>query len=259
MRIYIHTDLEGISGIGEIELMDRSHPNHRYAIERQAMDINAAIDGAFAGGATFVTVLDSHAGGGNFDEALIDKRADIDRRTNGKEWGKMEDGYDGTFFIGAHAMAGTLNAFIDHTQSSYEWLNYYVNGRRMGELGQWAMMAGQFDIPMIMVAGDEAAIAETREFFNPVECAVVKRGLNRNRAALVESDKAIRRIYEAAKKSISLVGKAKPFKPNLPIEIILELARTDYSDKFVEMDGVERIDARTVRKVSNDYLDNLIL
>jgi D-amino peptidase len=239
-------------------MIEREDPLYRFSIERLMADVNAAVDGAFAGGATLVTVLDSHMGGGNFDLSLLDKRADVDTRENKKEWGKMDSTYDGTFFIGAHAMAGTINGFLDHTQSSTTWLNYWVNGRRMGELAQWGMMAGHFGVPMLMVSGDEAACVEARQFFNEIECAVVKRGLKRNEAELVDLSRSLNRVHEAAKKSISLVGKAKPFRPILPIEIKLEFTRTDYCDDMAHLPGVERIDARTIRKVSNNYLDLLI-
>jgi D-amino peptidase len=233
----------------------RDNERYAYSIQRLMADVNAAIDGAFLGGATHVTVLDSHGGGGNFDYSLLDKRADADMKENKKWWGKLDDSYDATLFIGAHAMAGTMNGFLDHTQNSAKWFNYKVNGRRMGELAQWAMVAGHFGVPLIMVSGDEAACTEAYQFFDHVECAPVKRGVGRNSAVLVDLKEAEERIREAARRSIALIGKAKPFRPTLPMEIILELYRTDYCDEFARRPGVERLDARTVRKVANNALD----
>ena len=63
-----------------------------------------------------MTVLDSICGGGNFIPDLLDSRADNDLKAKAKWWGKMDSSYAGTFFIGAHAMAGTQNAFLDHMQ-----------------------------------------------------------------------------------------------------------------------------------------------
>lgn len=255
MKIYIHTDLEGISGIDCPEMIQRDNERREYSIQRLMADLNAAIDGAFQGGATHVTVLDSHGGGGNFNLSLLDRRADVDTRENKKWWGKLDNSYDGTFFIGAHAMAGTMNGFLDHTQNSTRWFNYRVNGRRMGELAQWAMVAGHFGVPMLMVSGDEAACTEAYQFFNPIECAAVKRGVGRNLAVLVDNDEAEERIRKAACRSIELVGKAKPFKPILPMEITLEFCRTDYCDEIACKPGVERLDARTVRKNTNSVLE----
>jgi D-amino peptidase len=257
MKIYIHTDLEGISGIDSDEMVDRANPRYSYSTGRLMADVNAAIDGAFTAGATHVTVLDSHDYGGNFDISLLDSRADMDLRENKKWWGKLDETYNGTFIVGAHAMAGTLNGFLDHTQSPESWFNYWINGRKMGEMAQWATVSGHFKVPLLMVSGDEAACVEARQFFNPIECAVVKRGLGRNSAELIEPGEAVERIWNAAHKAIALVGKTKPFTPILPMEVKLELSRSDYCDSIANRQGVERLDARTVRKVTNSYLDLL--
>ena len=255
MKIYVHTDLEGITGIDNLDMIQRTSPRHRESCELLMGDVNAAVDGLFAGGARDVTVLDSHGGGGNFILDLLDRRADHDPKANKKWWGKMDPSYQGTIFIGAHAMAGTMNAFLDHTQSSASWFDYKVNGRSMGELAQWAMVSGNFGIPMLMVSGDEAACAEARNFFSPVETAAVKRGVGRNIAEMVDPAEARRRIREAAMKCVALVGKARPFAPLKPMEIILTLYRSDYCDGYANRPNVERFDARTVRKVTSDPLD----
>jgi D-amino peptidase len=257
MKIYIHTDFEGISGVNSEEMIEKGSINFKSSVQLLMDDINAAVDGAFAGGATIVTVLDSHGGGHNFDVSLLDPRAEADPRENNEWWGKLDNSYSGTFFIGAHAMAGTMNAFLDHTQSSTSWYNYCANGRRMGELGQWAMVAANFNVPMLMVSGDEAACVEARQFFNPVECAVVKRGIGRRDAELVDHEEAVKRIYDAARKAITLVGKGRIFNPALPMEAKLEFFRSDFCDEIACKPGIERLDARTARKVCNNYLDCL--
>ena len=257
MKIYIHTDLEGISGVDSMEMIAPDHPRRREANELLMADVNAAVAGAFDGGATHVTVLDSHGGGGNFILELLDQRADNDRKENKKWWGKMDTSYAGTFFIGAHAMAGTQNGFLDHTQSSESWYNYSVNGRRMGELAQWAIVSGNFGIPMLMVSGDEAACFEARQFFSPVETAAVKRGVGRNRAELVPIEEARARIREAARRAMSLVGKAQPLIPSKPMEVRLELCRSDHCDRYAAKPANERLDARSIRKVTSDPLEIL--
>ena len=254
MKIYIHTDLEGIAGIDTMEMIDRAGGRYHECCELLMGDINAAIDGACAGGAKHITVLDSHGGGNNFLAGMLDPRAENDTRPNKKWWGILDASYQGTFFIGAHAMAGTMNAFLDHTQSSVAWHNYSINRRRMGELAQWAIVAGNWGVPMLMVSGDEAAGVEARQFFNPVEVAVVKRGLGRNRAELVETKEARARIREAARKAMALVGKGKPLLPTKPMEIILEYNRADYCDGTAAKEGMERLDARTLRWVTSDPL-----
>lgn len=63
----------------------------------------------------------------------------------------LDDSFDAVMIIGAHSMAGTINGFLDHTQNSKEWYNYYVNDKKTGEIGQITILAGHFNIPVIMV------------------------------------------------------------------------------------------------------------
>jgi D-amino peptidase len=254
LKIYIHTDLEGITGIDSMDMIERQGKRYRECCELLMADLNAAIDGAFAGGATHVTVLDSHGGGNNFILDLLDKRAENDTRPNKKWWGILDDSYQGTFFIGAHPMAGTQNGFLDHTQSSLTWHDYRINGRSMGELAQWAVVAGNWGVPLLMMSGDETACAEARNFFNPVETAAVKRAVGRNRAELVEPKEARQRIREAARRSVSLIREARPFTPIKPMTIMLEYNRADYCDSVASKPGLERLDARTIRWVTSDPL-----
>ena len=254
-KIYIHTDMEGISGIDRAEIVEH---NERYGVERLMADVNAAVDGAFLGGADHVTVLDSHGGGGNFDLALLDKRAEVDTKPNKKWWGIIDASYYGTFFIGAHAMAGTLNGFLDHTQSSESIYNYAVNGRRMGELGQWAMVCGHYGVPLIMMSGDTAAVAEASQFFAGVETAAVKTGVSRKRAKLVPVEIAEELIRQAAKRAVEKPERTAPFKPLLPMEITIDFTRADYCDYVGADPTLERTGARSARKISHSYQDFLL-
>ena len=259
MRIYIHTDLEGVTDIVRADQVPRESAEFRSSCEKLMLDLNAAVAGAFEGGATHVTVLDSHGGGDrNFILDMLDERAENDTKPNKKWWGILDDSYDGTLFIGAHAMAGTMNGFLDHTQSSASWFNYYLNGRRLGELAQWATVAGHFGVPLLMVAGDEAACAEARAFFNPLETAAVKQGLGRNIALGYPPDEARDGIRQAARRATSLVGKATPFRPISPMEIKLEMCRGDMVDEMMtKWPAAERLDARTLRRITTDALDIL--
>ncbi|MEN6317067.1 MAG: M55 family metallopeptidase [Clostridiaceae bacterium] len=253
-KIYIMTDLEGISGIDSMDMIQRDDPRYQYCRERLMADTNAAVDGAFQGGAGQVFVCDGHGGGGNFIKEKLDPRAEI---TSGGMRQQMDKNLDAVMFIGAHAMAGTLNGFLDHTQDSRKWFNYYINGKKTGELGQWGIMAAQYNLPVIMVSGDQAACFEAGQFFGHISCAIVKYGIGRNGAELLPNEEAVALIRNAAAKAIGLIGQIRPYRPLLPLDIKLELYRSDFCDEIAAKPGVERLDARTVRKVSTNYIDIL--
>ncbi len=256
MRIFIMTDLEGISGISRKEQVDNSE---RYALERLMADVNAAIRGAFDGGADEVLIEDGHGGGNNFIKELLDPRA-VQVGNAGTGVTAMTT-VDAMLQIGAHAMSGTLNAFLDHTQSSMTWHDYYVNGKRCGEIAQEAIYAGAFGVPVVMVSGDLTACTEARQFLGNIRTAVVKYAVCRNEAECVPEEEAERLIYEAAKAAMGRIGEIKPYRVILPAEIKIEYNRADYCDDAVKWSGAERLDARTLRKMVDKiefYRDILI-
>ena len=246
MKIFIETDLEGISGISKIEQITE---RDEYTLKRLMCDVNAAIRGFFDAGVDELFVRDSHGGGGNFTVGELDTRAKqiVDRD-------EIIDSCDGVCVIGAHAMAGTANAFLDHTQSSLAWHDYYINSRRLGEMGQLGAYAGAHGIPFIMMSGDLSACAEARSCFGCIETAVVKYADGRNRAKCISDDEAERLIYECAKRSVSLIGKIKPFQVAFPAKIEIEFNRSDYADDAMSYySNLTRIDARRVMKWENDF------
>ena len=256
-KIYIQTDVEGISGVDKREMVSRDRIEPEYVIKRLMSDTNAAIEGAFLGGADHVTVLDSHSGGGNFDLGLLDKRAEFDTQRSKRDWGILDESYCGSFFIGAHAMSGTLGAFCDHTMDANA---YYINGRKIGELAQWAMICTHYNVPLTMVSGDLAAVWEATAFFPGIEIVAVKKALTRNTAkALMSDDEAYEQIRKAAKEAVEKVEQLPLFRPLLPAELKVEFIRTDDCEyRFNAASDAERIDARTARKILYSYTDRWI-
>ena len=260
MRILMATDLEGAAGVETMESVHRGGPGFEEAYAELAKDINAALAGAFEGGADEVVVIDGHGPKG-LDYSLIDPRAIRgDNARGGQDWlSDYKRPYDAMFCIGYHAMAGTQNAFLDHTQSSASWFEYKINGRLTGEIGQEGMWAAYQDAPVILATGDEALAAEAHNFFGDIECVAVKRAIGRNKCETYDKEMSRDKIRRAAKKAaedfIRDPSRFKPYKPKLPAEMLLTFYRTDYADSAMEHNpSLERVGPRTVRKIITDYL-----
>ena len=254
MKVFIFTDVEGISGVDDVAQMDSENTEvYRQTCEKLMADLNAAVEGACDGGADEVVAWDGHGGRNrlNFIPDMLDERCQAVDRTKENIIGP-DDTFDAAFAVGYHAMAGTLNGFLDHTQSGLTVFNWRINGRRVGELAQDALTASAVGVPLVMVAGDEAACAEARAFFGPIETAAVKQGVGRSKAIAYPPDEAHARIRNAAQRAMDLAGKVQPFRPILPMEVKIEFTRTDYCDARAEKPGIERLDARTIRWVTSD-------
>jgi D-amino peptidase len=249
MKIYMMTDMEGVSGIHRVEFVQRGTDRFEEGRRLLTADVNAAIAGCFDAGATEVVVRDGHGGADSFLIEDIDPRAVVDHGGGGRWWGCVDGSFDAVMIVGQHAMAGTLDGFLDHTQSSTSWYEFTINGRAVGEIGQFACMAGAFDLPVVLVTGDRAACDEATELLGPVEVVSVKEGKGRNFALCLAPKRARQLIREGAARAMKRVGKIAPWKPEPPLEVVLKFNRSDYADEIAWRKGNERIDARTVRRV----------
>ena len=260
MKIYILTDMEGISGIGRREMVMADEGGEHYQYGRKCLteDINAAVAGAFDGGATDVVVNDGHGGGRHLILEEADPRALYERPVSGYHlMPSLDESFDGLFAVGAHAMAGTVDAFLDHTQSSATWHNYWINGELHGEVGQCAAFAGHYAVPLVLVAGDEAACEEARRLYDDPVTVAVKKAQGRETATCIHPKKAREMIRQGAKQAMELIGSKQPWVLEPPITVRLEVYRADVIDRMAESDRVKRIDARTVEMTVNSALEIL--
>ena len=250
--IVIEADLEGASLVDSIDMMTVTGEGYVFACDRLAHDLDAAILGCFDGGADEVRFEDGHGGGGNIRDCHRDPAAypGIARAVQVSLNDPASlDGVSGYIQLNMHAMAGTANAFLDHTQSSVAWHNLWLNGRLAGEIAQGAYLAGARGIPYIMMSGDRAAYAEAKALVPDAVCVEVKHAPERNRAVCVGGDEAGRLIREAARLAVSTSEDRRPTVLPLPAAITVEFNRTDYCDTYLRCHpGLVRLDARTVTR-----------
>jgi D-amino peptidase len=146
VKVYVSVDMEGIAGIGHPNPTERTDPGYPRAVELMTGEANAAIGGAFDGGATEVLVNDSHGGMYNLDPQKLDPAA---RLLQGqKAWSMVagagpDAGFDVALFIGYHARAGHPTGTIAHTFSGRP-TETRLNGRPVGETGLNASVLGQW-------------------------------------------------------------------------------------------------------------------
>jgi D-amino peptidase len=239
--------MEGISGIRRPEQVAIGGPEYAGGCKLMMADINAAIAAAFDAGATEVVACDTHGSGGQVQVDAMDPRASYEQPALGSMMPALDRSFAGVVLLGHHARAGTRNGFLDHTMSSAAWFAFRINGIEVGEIGIEAAYAAHYDVPVIAVSGDEATAVEARALLGEVECAIVKRGLGRNRAHCLAVDEAHRRIRDAVGQAVRDIGRFKPWKPALPATLELTLYRSDMADDYEGRPGFTRLDARTIR------------
>ena len=249
MKIYILTDMEGVGGVVNRSQVFSAQPGYEKTRGWLTEEVNAAVEGAREGGATEIVVLDGH-GANNAVNMLYEDLCEGAQYIQGTPWMEylpaLDCSFDGLFQIGAHAMAGTKGAILEHTMSSETWVEMQVNGKPMGEIGLGAAIAGHFDVPLLMVSGDDKACAEAAKLSSGIECAVVKYGISRHCAKLVPMDDVHSLIRENARIAVSNAKTVKPFKIEAPVEIQIEYFRNDLVDGIKEREGVKKVGPRKV-------------
>jgi D-amino peptidase len=219
LRVYIVTDLEGASGVYQFaQTREPGNPLGEKAKEYLMGDIAAVVRGLRAAHVSDIVVLDGH-GSQAFVPHLMEPGA---KYITGKPRPGPLTGLDGSFAgliqLGAHAMMGTPDGVLCHTQSSRSENRYWYNGVESGELAQCATIAGHFGVATIMVTGDEATCREAQTFFGP-NCVTVpvKRGIAREAAELYPFDQTRQALYEGARRAVAAIPHCQPYKLSLPI------------------------------------------
>lgn len=227
MKIYLMADGEGISGVVESSEM---HPDgRRYEEFRRlmTMDVNAAIAGAFQGGAKEVIVCDAHWNGLNIIYEHLDHRVEIIRGKNRRN-SMIEQikGFDGALFIGLHAMVGHSQGVANETLIGPAMHEMRLNEKPIGELELNAALAGYFDVPVLMVSGDDALEHEASGVLGNVETAVVKQAIDRWSARCLSLQDAHKEITEKALRAVTRLKDFSPYLVQGPVEFEIEWTST---------------------------------
>jgi len=148
-KVYISVDMEGISGIVGDDQTGAGGAEYGRSRKLMAEDANAAIRGAFEGGATEVVVNDSHGSQRNLMPEDLDPRARLISHSF-KRHGMVEgldETFDAVIFIGYHAKADSPRGLFAHTGSGVV-KDVQVNGRSAGEGGLNTLMAQWYGVPV---------------------------------------------------------------------------------------------------------------
>jgi D-amino peptidase len=253
VRVHVISDMEGVSGIVKWEQVSGGEAQYEEGRRLYTQEINAAVRGAKAAGATEIVVMDCHgAGKGWTFNSLIHDELDPDcEYVVQDEWTEytefLEEGCDAALFVGMHARAGTTKGVMNHTISGRDYQNLWFNDDLVGETGINAALCGNWGCPVLLVTGDEACCAEARDLLGDgLTTVAVKRGLGSASARMLPAVRARELIEQGAKQALSDLSAVAPYDPGSPCEIRVEFKNTTAPDKLRTRAGVERLDDRTV-------------
>jgi len=222
LKIYVNTDLEGISGVFNFtQTREKGSPENLLACEYFMGDLEAVIQGLRDGGATEVVVLDGHGNQAVVPHLMTSGATYITGRPRpgAGNLTLLDSSFSAMVMIGFHAMNGTPDGVLCHTQSSKTENRYWYNDVESGELVQNAVIAGYYGVPLVMVTGDDATCREAHRFFgDKIVTVSTKRGLAREAAQLYPFGETRKALYEGAKRAVSVISECKPYTLQFPVK-----------------------------------------
>ena len=257
LKVYISVDMEGVAGVVTADQLGPGsfeYPKFREFMTRETL---TAVQAAKEAGATEIVVADSH---GNMENLLIDMFPPDVRLIRGQPRRlEMMAGIDRTFdaviFIGYHASTNNLSGVRAHTFSSARLTRVALNGAVVTEGAFNAAIAGHFGVPVVMMSGDDAAIAEVRSLVGNIEGFETKKSLGFHSANTITPEASIGGIYLKVRAALARRGDFKPYV--LPTPVTLDISFKHYmpAEVLSYLKIVQRVDAHSIRYVGQDMVD----
>lgn len=257
MRIYVVCDIEGIAGVIDHRLQCWEDGKYYEQARRLAtLELNALVEGALEGGAKEIVAWDGHClFPGSIDPEVVHPQCKLVMGAGDDGPVGLDGSYDALFQCGLHAMSGTSKALMCHGR-------WELNGRKIGEIGASALIAGHHGVPFVFVSGDRAAVQEAKELVPDVEAVAVKEalllkvtGMSQAPAVSLSPQKARKVIREAAKRAMAKIGQIKPLRFDPPYVLRWPFQTSKAADDMMAAcPGATRIDPVTLEFRSDDFL-----
>ena len=256
-KIYISADLEGVVGAVTGEQLGPGGFEYNRFREFMTAEVNAAITAARAAGATEILVADSHGNGQNLLIEKLPKDVKLIRSWP-RPLGMMEgidSSFDGVIFTGYHASTDNPEGVRAHTFSSARLTSVKINGKVMTE-GSWnAAVAGEFGVPVIMIAGDDAAVKEVKALIGNAEGAIVKESISFHSAKSLHPEAAYDLIAEKTSYAVKNIKKYKPYKIKGPLTVSVSFKHYQPSQILSYLKMFKRTDSHTIEFKAKDMIE----
>ena len=253
LKIYISADMEGVVGVVTGDQLGPGGFEYGRFREFMTREVLAAIDAAKAAGATEILVSDSHGNGENLLIEMLPADVMVVR-----SWPRplmMMQGIDETFdaaiFLGYHSGTHNSAGVRAHTISSARLTDIRLNGRSVPEAGINAAIAGHFGVPVIMISGDDAAVAGAQDLIGDLEGAVVKWNYGFHSARTLTPEAAYQVIRERVRAAMARLDSFRPFVMSSPTTLDVRFKNYRPVEMLSYLPIVERTDSHSIRYIAD--------
>lgn len=255
MKVYISADMEGITGINSLQYLFDKETEYARGRKLMMQDLNAAIAGAVEAGATEVLVNDAHGSMRNLQIEDLHEAADLVTGfpKNQLMMAGLDASFDAALFIGYHPKDGS-EGILSHTIMGSVIRDVVINGKSYGETGISAAIAGQYDVPIVMISGDDMLKEEARDLIPDIAFVTTKYVLSGRAAKMLHPKRTENMIKEKARSSLLDLGSAVVFRLPETLDMEITLKDTVQADVVGIIPGLERTGATTVTYAARDII-----
>lgn len=264
-KYMIRCDMEGVTGVVSYEQSRPGSPEYPFAQKMLMADLMASVNGLLDGGVNRVVIYDEHHRGRNIDLATLPSTVHVicGKPPYRPDWpGGLDGSFAGVMLLGLHSKWGTPGGLLAHTYEP-DICDIRLNGMSIGEIGVEAAVAGDLGVPVLMVTGDSAGVAEAEALLPGVKGVVVKEALGEASGLCYATEATSQAIYTGAKEVATAPPPVAPYGPqgdatNITLEIEFNpgpyLAAVQ-QELAAEMptDNVLRLRAPTTTEAYADY------
>lgn len=258
IKVYISVDMEGTVGTVTGDQLGPGgfeYGRYREFMTREAL---AAVEAAKEAGATEILVSDSHGNGENLLIEMFPKDVRIIR-----SWPRrlsmmagIDASFDAVIFIGYHASTHNPEGVRAHTFSSARLTRVAVNGVEMTEGSFNAAIAGHFGVPVVMVSGGDAAVAEVQALVGDIEGAVVKEHLGFHSAKTLTPEAAYALIGRKVKAALGRLDDFQPYVVKQPVTVDISFKHYRPVEVIAYLRRIfERTDSHSIRFRAENMLE----
>ena len=259
VKVLLLYDMEGVTGATRPQDVSASSESYPATRESLTADVNAAIAGLLKAGATEVVITDGHGSGSNAPDYILEKlpkgaRFDLREVPYDPYIETMDKSFAAMVAIAMHGRAGG-KAFLAHTYNGHtKWV---MGGHDMNESMLVAASAARFDIPLILVTGDDVLQKEVAAFSPATEYVVVKQAVSVESAQSRPREEVSGDIAAAAERALRNRSKIKAWKPALasPFENRYSYILPEQAAIAINFPHASPIDNKTVAIKTPDFME----
>jgi D-amino peptidase len=254
-KVLVCADMEGATGVTwPADVKPGTEQWQRFR-RMFTSDVNAAVAGFVAGGATDVLVNEAHATMRNLLLEELDERAQL--LTGRHKHLSMVEGIqhgdvDAVAFVGYHAGAGA-DGVLSHTYLANSITGVWVDRRPASEGRLCALVAAEFGVPVVLVTGDDLACADAATYAPRAETVAVKDCVTRYAAVCRPPAVTAGQIRAAAERAAALAGRLERSTGPYTVEVEFDSAHLPTAAALVPT--VEEIGGRRVRFTSETMFE----